>query len=278
MSNNRQRKNRSKVHIKEVTMELGDRRVSFLLSDMIQIFMAVIACLSFIGVLLTLNEMRKDRDAAYKPAVLMNAADFQISWDANGEEKWLSSLPKKSDGNYEVNEDGSITGTFSLPVNIFPNGELESFTAVNIGIGTARDICFEWDQNNLLLLTDYLSVCNPSKSNFCTFDKSAAFSFGGRLVVTNMERSPRLMYMLSDATETYTLPLPMAYSILIHEIMKCASLPENLYIVLYVEYSDIQGKRSRDTIYISINRTYFENDVDGSGTATYQLAPFLPTE
>ena len=71
MSNNRQRKNRSKVHIKEVTMELGDRRVSFLLSDMIQIFMAVIACLSFIGVLLTLNEMRKDRDAAYKPAVLM---------------------------------------------------------------------------------------------------------------------------------------------------------------------------------------------------------------
>lgn len=151
MSNNRQRKNRSKVHIKEITMELGNRRLSFLLSDMIQIFMAVIACLSFIGVLLTLNEMRKDRDAAYKPAVLMNATNFQISWDANGEENWLLSLPKKSDGNYEVNEDGSITGTFSLPVNIFPNGELESFTAVNIGIGTARDICFEWDQNNLLL-------------------------------------------------------------------------------------------------------------------------------
>ena len=161
----------------------------------------------------------------------MNAADFQISWDANGEENWLLSLPQKSDGNYEVNEDGSIIGTFSLPVNIFPNGELESFTAVNIGIGTARDICFEWDQNNLLFLTDYLSVCNP-----------------------------------------------MAYSILIHEIVKCASLPENLYIVLYVEYSDIQGKRSRDTIYISINRTYFENNVDGSGTASYQLAPSLRTE
>ena len=93
-----------------------------------------------------------------------------------------------------------------------------------------------------------------------------------------MERNPRLMYMLPDATETYTLPLPMAYSILIHEIMKCASLPKNLYIVLHIEYSDIQGKRSRDTIYISIGRTYFENDVDGSGTATYQLVPSLLTE
>lgn len=278
MSNRRQRKSRSKVHIKEVTIELGNKRLSFLLADMIQIFMAVMACLSFIGVLLTLNEMRKDRDAAYNPAVLMNAADFQISWDANGEENWLSSLPKNSDGSYEVNEDGSITGTFSLPVNIFPNGELESFTTVNIGIGTARDICFEWDQNNLLLLTNYLSVCNPSKSNFCTFDKSVAFSFGGRLIVTNIEQSSRLMYMLPDATETYILPLPMAYSILIHETMKCTSLPENLHIILYVEYSDIQGKRSRDAIYIAINRIYFENDADGSGAAAYQLAPSLLIE
>lgn len=278
MSGKRQQKSRSKIHVKEVTMELGKKRWSFLLSDIIQIFMAVMSCLSFIGVLLTLNEMRKDRDAAYKPAVLMNAADFQISWDANGEENWLSSLPNKLDGSYKISEDGSITGTFSLPVNMFPNGELESFTSVNIGIGTARDIRFEWDQNNLRLLIDYLAVCNPSKSNFCTFDKSVTFSFDGRLIVTNIEHSPHLMYMLPNASETYTLPLPMAYSILIHEIMKCTSLPENIHIILYIEYSDIQGKRSKDAIYIAVNRMYFENDVDGSGSAAYQLAPSLLIE
>ena len=55
-------------------------------------------------------------------------------------------------------------------------------------------------------------------------------------------------------------------------------LPENLHIILYVEYSDIQGKRSRDAIYIAINRIYFENDADGSGAAAYQLAPSLLIE
>lgn len=278
MRNNRRHKSQSKMHIKEVTIELGKKKLSFLLSDIIQIFMVVMAAMSFIGVLLTLNEMRKDRDAAYKPAVFMNTVDYQVSWDASGEESWVSSLPNKSDSNYEVNEDGSITGTFSLPINIFPNGKLESFTSVNIGIGTARDVRFEWDQNNLHLLTEYLTACNPSKSGFCSFDESVTFSFDERLIVTDIEHSTRLMYMLPDATETYTLSIPMAYSILIHEIMKCPSLPENMHIILYVEYSDIQGKHSRDTIYITINRTYYENGMDGSGTATYQLTPTLLTE
>ena len=41
--------------------------------------------------------------------------------------------------------------TISLPVNIFPNNGVESFTAINLGVGAAKDIYFEWDQNNLSL-------------------------------------------------------------------------------------------------------------------------------
>lgn len=155
---------------------------------------------------------------------------------------------------------------------------MESFTAVNIGVGAARDVCFEWDAKNLLLLSDYLTACNPSKSDFCTFGESATFSFDERLIVTDIAHSTRLMYMLPDATETYTLPLPAAYSILIHEIMKCPVLPKNLHIILYAEYFDIQGKHSRDTVDIAINRIYYESKLDGSGAATYQLTPTLLTE
>lgn len=248
------------------------------LSDKIQILMLIVTFLSLVGVGLTLNEMKKDRDAAYKPTLLTNAADFRISWDSNGEEDWLSSLPKESNSSYEVREDGSIKGTFTLPINIFPNDELESLSVVNVGVGTAKDICFEWDTDNISRLCDYLVECNSSKSNFCTIGESAAFSFDERLVVTDIDRNIKLMYMLPNAQEIYTIPLPMAYSILIHEIMKCSSLPKHMYIVLRAEYFDIQGKKARDTFYITINRTYYRTSVDSSGTATYQLTPVLLVE
>lgn len=275
MSKGAQSKKRNKATSPKVSGQPEQKKLSISISDKIQIFIAFTSFLSILGVLFTLNEMKKDRDAAYKPAVLMNATDFQIAWNTSREENWVSSLPDKEDSSYEVNADGSVTGTYSLPINIFPNGKLESFTAVNIGVGTARDVCFEWDERNLCLLSDYLTTCDPSKSDFCTFGESVAFSFDEQLIITDLAHSTRLMYMLPGAAETYTLPLPTAYSILIHEIMKCPILPENLHIVLYAEYFDIQGKHSRDTIDIAINRVSYEEGLDGSGAATYQLTPTL---
>lgn len=174
--------------------------------------------------------------------------------------------------------DGSITGTVDIPVNIFPNNGLESFTVVNLGVGAAKDIYFEWDQTNLSRLSNYLAECNPSKENFCTFGASAVFSFDKGLVVTDIDSSFRLMYMLPNAVETYTLPLPTAYSVLIHEIMKCNSLPEHMYIVLYAEYSDVQNNSIKDAFYITINRTGFKSAEDNSGSAIYQLTPTLLVE
>lgn len=244
-------------------------------SDKIQIIMAILTFLSLIGVVLTLREMQADRNAAYKPAILMNASDFSISWDSNGEEGWLASLPDKSNSSHKVNDDGSVTGTISLPINMFPNNGLENFTVVNLGVGAAKDIYFEWDQNNLSRLSNYLTECNSSKSDFCTFGESAVFSFDKGLVVTDIDSSVRLMYMLPNAAETYTLPLPTAYSILIHEIMKYSTLPKHMYIVLYAEYTDVQNNSIKDAFYITFSRTCFENAEDNSGSAIYQLVPTL---
>lgn len=270
-----------KKHGKQIPPNGGasvSKKIPISISDKIQIVMAIFAFLSLIGVLLTLKEMQAERNAAYNPTILMNAADFSISWDSNGQEEWLASLPDTSNSSYEVNNDGSITGTISMPVNIFPNNGLESFTAINLGVGAAKDIYFEWDQNNLSRLSEYLTECNPSKSDFCTFGESVVFSFDKGLVVTDIDSSIRLMYMLPNAAETYTLPLPTAYSILIHEIMKCSTLPKDMYIVLYAEYTDIQNNSMKDAFYVVLSRTGYESAEDNSGSAMYQLTPTLLTE
>ena len=276
----RKKRSKQKPHNnkKELRGASEIEKATLSISDKIQIIMAILTSFSLIGVVLTLRKMQTDRNAAYKPTILMNALDFNISWDSNGEEDWLVSLPDKSNSSYKINADGSITGTVDIPVNIFPNNGLESFTVVNLGVGDAKDIHFEWDQINLSRLSNYLAECNPSKENFCTFGESAVFSFDKVLVVTDIDSGFRLMYMLPNAVETYTLPLPTAYSVLIHEIMKCNSLPEHMYIVLYAEYSDVQNNSIKDAFYITINRTGFKSAEDNSGSTIYQLAPTLLIE
>ena len=266
-------RNKCIKEIDNITIRAGRWKIQLSISDIIQITVVIISLCSFIGVICTLREMQKDRDAAYRPTILMNPEEYQISWNSSKEEEWLSSLPDEPHNTYEINEDGSVSGTGSIPMNIFPENELEGFTVVNVGVGVSKDIHFKWDDSNIENLSEYLSKCDPTKSEFCTSNKSVAFSFEDRVVITDIDRDTKLMYMLADASETYTIPLPMAYSILIHEIMKTNMLEELPYIILSAEYTDIQGKAIKDYFYVTIQRTFYQTNEDGSGSATYQLNP-----
>lgn len=259
--------------IKEMPITVGKWKIALSVPDIIQIAMIVISFLSFLGVVCTLGEMKKDREAAYKPTILMNPESYDVSWNSNKEEEWLSSLPNKPYSDYKINEDGSISGTGSIPINIFPENALESFTVVNIGVGAAKNIRFSWDKNNIDNLFNYLSKCDLTRSEFCIYDKSVAFMFEDRVVVTDIDHDIKLMYMLADAEETYVLPLPISYSILIHEIIKTDMLEELPYIILYAEYTDVQGKTINDCFFIKIQRTSYTVDEDDSGFATFQLNP-----
>lgn len=243
-------------------------------SDVIQIIIAIFTLFSVILTFCTIREMRIDRIAAYKPTVLINSVDYTISWNSNNEEEWLSSLPNNTNNSYIINEDGSITGGIHIPVSFFPDG-LECFSAVNIGVGAAEDIVFEWNNNNLSALSTYLSVQNPAMDEFVTFGKSAVFTYGERMIITNSNSDVRLLYMLPNAIETYALPLPTAYSILIHEIIKYPLLDELPRIFLAAHYYDVQGKENTSDFIITINRTSYMQNQDGSGSATYQMTPTL---
>lgn len=265
--------NKNVREIHSISINFRGRHLVISVSDGIQIVMAFFSLISLIVVICTLGEMQKERDTAYRPTVLMNPEEYQISWNENKEEDWLSSLPNEAESTYKIGEDGSIEGTFKFPMVVFPENGLENFTVVNVGVGVSKDVCLEWSDRNIENLSAYLSKCDPTKSEFCTYGESAAFSLGNRVVITDIDRDIKLMYMLADASEEYTVPLPMAYTILIHEIMKTNMLDELPYIILSAEYKDIQGKTIKDNFYITIERTSYKTEEDGSGSATFQLNP-----
>lgn len=243
------------------------------LSDAINIAIAFLTLCSVIGVFVTIFEMRADRNAAYMPTILMNPIENEISWDTNGKEEWFINLNVKSDFNTSIDEDGNVSVEFHWPMAIFPEDHFESFFAVNIGVGTAKDILFRWNPDNIDLLFDYLVKCEPAKSELLYVDRNCGFYYDEMSIITNLPQDMGLMYMLPDAAETYTLELPMAYSILIHEIIKSSKYDKSNppFFLLTVDYQDVQGQKKSDSFVIVINRTLYRENTNGSGNAKYQL-------
>ena len=248
------------------------KREEFSLSDKINACIAFLTFLSVLGVVVTIHEMQQDRKATYKPTVLINPIEHEISWNADGEEEWFTNMNLVSQVDTSVDETGKALLHLSLPMAIFPEGKLEVFSAVNIGVGTAENIQFKWAPNNLNVLNDCLITCDPSKAEFLTAIESCIFDFDGRFVVTNPPQNIALMYMLPNATEKYAVELPMAYSILIREIVKSSFFSSvSPLFFLTIDYQDVQGNQYSDIFGIIVHRTYYNGNEDGSGSAKYQL-------
>ena len=87
-----------------------DEEKTMSLADKINIAIAVISALSVLFALITVVEMKKDRKAAYKPAVLINPIECEFTWDSNGNEIWMESMAYNSTEKIEFNEDGTLEG------------------------------------------------------------------------------------------------------------------------------------------------------------------------
>lgn len=261
-----------KVRIKK-TKDVGK---TMSLADRINIAIAVISALSVLFALITVVEMKKDRKAAYKPAVLINPVECEFTWDSNGNENWLESMAYNSTEKIEYNEDGTFEGTINIPIRAISEGGLEKITTVNAGVGNARDIIFEWDKNNINRLNEYLIKCNEQKKEFMNIDKSVVFSFNNGLVMTDIPGKHGLMYMVSNADETYNIPIPTAYSVLVHEIIKTKNYGEDIpYLLLFAKYYDVLGNKTEDVFLIQIEPKFIKEDETGSGKAIFQLTPAL---
>ena len=243
---------------------------------------SIIALFTFISLILvgwSIVEMRRDRDAAYRPSLLMNPVEYSVTWNDEGEEPWLSSSDTQvEEESIEAQEDGTVNGSITIPMTLFPDDGLETMSVVNIGVGTAKDIIFTWNEENIELLTDQLLKINPEKQDFCLVDQSITFLINDHIIATNIPTPYQLMYILPDAEQEYKLPIPTPYTILIHEILKESNgniSDEFIYFSLDIEYKDIQGKKFTDTWLFYVKRIFSEDDLDNENSVTFQLVPEL---
>ena len=246
------------------------------LEFVVSMIAAVSAVISIIISIITVNQMIKDRNAAYKPSILINPIQYNFSWDADGNLDWLDSLitDKEIENEIEINDDGSIIGNLSIPVNVIGDG-IEQFTAVNVGVGVAKQITFKWHDSNLIELNNYLIQCDETKKNFLEFDKSVAFDYSGKIIDMSIPSDMSLMYMLPEAGETYEIPLPSAYYVLIQEIIKAGGNSEIPYLILSAEYSDIQGNKYSEDFVIKVQTQLYSEEITGAGRATFELVPLF---
>ena len=221
--------------------------------DVINIVMAMLTFFSVLGVFFTILEMRRDRDAAYRPTIVMNPIEIHFSWDSEDKEKGISF------------QDG------------IANGNTYEYSVVNIGVGTAKNIVFEWDTNNTSNLLNYLQIHHAGNSNFCVIgDDYDAFSYNDdNHIVISKEKPIVLMYMLPEAGEVHHISLPYQYILLIQEIAKMKQFDNSSppSICLYVKYEDIQGKVMNDIYFITIKRMLYSENLNGDKEAICQLVP-----
>lgn len=277
------RKEENTLYISEIEKPVrivvqAERNVS--LADKINIFMAFLTLLSVVGVIFTLHEMRVQRNASYNPSIVFNPVEVTFEWDKDGNESWITIDNQKVESSTQINEDGSISGTIQIPIVSLMDSFTE-YSVVNVGVGTAKNIVFHWNENNTQKLYEYLLLCSPEKSDFCVIgEMSDNFSINNTLVMTNKESKVQLMYMLPEAEETYSLLFPPQYTLLINEAIKSGGMKgdNNPYLTLKVSYQDIQGNTKSDLIIVLIKRTLLEEKPDGSGKATYQLIQAFPSD
>ncbi len=225
--------------------------------------------------------MQVERDTSNLPSIVMNPVEISFEWDSLGKQNWLLNEEEIPKSTFDINEDGSISGTTAIPILTLEKDSLTKYSVINIGNGTAKNIVFTWDDSNTQRLYNYLLSCDNKNADFCTIgEKSDVFDFGKQLVQIDKEKQSSLMYMFSNDKESYSLTFPAQYTLLIEEAITQGYMnnENNPYIYLYIKYQDIQEKTKSDLIIINISRTYFKVNDDGSGKATYKLIPAFPSD
>lgn len=266
----------------EVRVNIADSK-HFSRADIISIITAALALISIFISGWTVREMIKDRNAAYSPDILMNPIEISFSWDQNGNVIWLPTPENSVEPTITDDEEDIYTEKDQISLHAMVSWYINKYSVVNIGVGSAKNITFSWDSGNIQRLLDCLIAYDPSKSDFCRVgNESIIFSYGdsNHFVQVSREQTTHLMYMLpqSETDDEYSIDFPLAYTILIQEIIKTGNYRNSQndngpYLMLTITGKDIQENIFEKNILILIKRIGYFSKEDGSGEATYQLIP-----
>ena len=217
----------------------------------------VISIISTIIVLLTLFEMQAARNASYLPDISFSNTKVAIAWDKNG-------LPCTN------TDDLDVITKFTDEDTVI--NKLPQIKIYNIGVGTAKDISFEW--NNKQNINEFIHTLNSYNDINITYDKGMV-----NIKTPTSEQGiwgpdkSQIDFLLNSTQEYDTLLFPLSYYELIKEFYIRTDAKEIPTIELTVSYSDIQGKVYKSTIKINANIYFMTKNPDGSGFCVFTLNP-----
>lgn len=222
------------------------------IDNTIQITVSII---STILVLLTLFEMQAARNATYLPDIFLSNTKVAISWDKNG-------LPCITQ---EAKDTISTTADKNTIINKLPQIKI-----YNIGVGTAKNISFNWDtQKNMNAFMDVLNPCDDIDISFdgnMLHLKTPTIEQG----IGEADKS-QFDFLLNSTQEFETLTFPFSYYTLIKESYIRTDNKKIPTLYLSVSYSDVQGKSYNRTIQINADISFLTKNSDGSGFCIFTL-------
>lgn len=214
-----------------------------------------ISIISTFLVLLTLFEMQAERNATYLPDISLSNTKVAISWDKNG----LPCITQEAEDIVsKMADDDTI-------INKLPQIKI-----YNIGVGTAKNISFNWDtQRNMKAFMDVLNLCDDIDISFdgnMLHLKTPSIKQG----IGEPDKS-QFDFLLNSTQEFETLAFPFSYYTLIKEAYIRTDDKEIPTLYLSVSYSDVQGKAYNRNIQINADISFLEQNPDGSGFCIYTL-------
>lgn len=213
-----------------------------------------ISIISTFLVLLTLFEMQAERNAIYLPDISLSNTKVAISWDKNG----LPCITQEAENIVSKMADDTI-------INKLPQIKI-----YNIGVGTAKNISFNWDtQRNMKAFMDVLNLCDDIDISFdgnMLHLKTPSIEQG----IGEPDKS-QFDFLLNSTQEFETLAFPFSYYTLIKEAYIRTDDKEIPTLYLSVSYSDVQGKAYNRNIQINADISFLEQNPDGSGFCIYTL-------
>lgn len=214
-----------------------------------------ISIISTILVLLTLFEMQAGRNATYLPDISLSNTKVAISWDENG-------LPCITQ---EVEDMVSKIADKDTIIN-----ELPQIKVYNIGVGTAKNISFNWDnQRNIKAFMDILNPCDDIALSYDSNILNIQTPDIKKGIGTYSEH--QFDFLLNSTQEFETFAFPLSYYTLIKESYIRTDTKEIPTLYLLASYSDIQGEIYNKTIKINANINILVENPDGSGFCIFTL-------
>lgn len=217
-----------------------------------------ISAISTCLVLFTLFEMQAARNATYLPNISISNTEVAIAWDKNGlpyiSEEDLETISKMIDENTIINQ-------------------LPQMKVYNIGVGTAKNITFEWDtSNNIRQFANILNTCDDINVSFDgSFINIKTPSNKQGVWVSDSSQNNQIDFLLNSTQESTILSFPLPYYKLIREIYIRTDTKKAPPLHLKISFSDVQNKIYTQSLQINSTISFLLQNPDGSGFCIFNL-------